>query len=86
MKLIFYILIFILTFKNASACEIVDGNKRIPYKGESLEGLTIEKKSMSELNKQFIELNIIEKSFKGELKTCIYCKDKFITCSSNQNS
>lgn len=65
-----------------AACEVVDGGKKTPFDGKSVAGLSVEKKSLSALNKEFSALNIIEKSFKGEVQTCTSCTDKYITCSN----
>ena len=65
-----------------AACEVVDGGKKTPFDGKSIAGLSVEKKSLSALNKEFPDLNIIEKSFKGEAQTCTSCSDKYITCSN----
>lgn len=65
-----------------AACEVVDGGKKSPFDGKTVGGLSVEKKSLSILNKEFPDLNIIEKSFKGDVQTCTSCTDKYITCSN----
>ena len=63
-------------------CEVKIGEKRIPFNGKDIIGLSIEKKSLSEVNKKFPDLNIIEKTFKGEVQTCTICSDNYVTCKS----
>lgn len=65
-----------------AACEVVDGGKKSPFDGKNVGTLSVEKKSLSTLNKEFPDLNIVEKSFKGEVQTCTTCSDKYITCSN----
>ncbi len=65
-----------------AACEVVEGGKKTPFDGKNIAGMSIEKKSLSTMNKEFPDLNIIEKSFKGEVQTCTNCTDKYITCSN----
>lgn len=65
-----------------AACEVVDSGKKSPFDGKTVGGLSVEKKSLSILNKEFPDLNIIEKSFKGDVQTCTSCTDKYITCSN----
>lgn len=62
------------------ACEIVDGEKRQPFEGKTLERLLIEKKSLTTLNSEFPHLNAIEKTFKGEVQTCSTCSERHIVC------
>lgn len=78
-----FIFVFLaVTSKAYTDCTIVDGDKKMPFDGKDLRGLVIEKKSLIELNKEFPDLNIIEKVFKGELLTCTGCTEKYITCSN----
>lgn len=77
-------LIGILGMMSASVCagcEIVDGGKKIPFDGSSLDHLLIEKRSLTILNKEYPGLNVIEKTFKGEIQTCSNCTDKHVVCS-----
>ncbi len=77
---VFLFLFLTLTSKVYAECTIVDGDRRIPFDGKDLSDLVIEKKSLIELNKEFPDLNVIEKVFKGELQTCTNCTEKYITC------
>jgi hypothetical protein len=65
-----------------AACEVVDGGKKSPFDGKTVGSMSVEKKSLSIMNKEFPDLNIVEKSFKGEVQTCTSCSDKYITCSN----
>jgi hypothetical protein len=65
----------------AATCEIVDGAKRVPFDGKSLESVMIEKKSLTILNAEFPALNVIEKTFKGEIQTCTLCAERHIVCA-----
>jgi hypothetical protein len=80
--LVFTLLTLAFCTNLMAACEVVDGGKKSPFDGKSIAGLSVEKKSLSTLNKEFPDLNIIEKSFKGETQTCTSCSDKYITCSN----
>lgn len=80
--LVFALLALTFSANLMAACEVVDGGKKSPFDGKLTAGLSIEKKSLSALNKEFPDLNIIEKSFKGEAQTCTSCSDKYITCSN----
>jgi hypothetical protein len=83
MKTLIFVLLAMAYCTNLmAACEVVEGGKKTPFDGKSIAGLSIEKKSISTLNKAFPDLNIIEKSFKGEAQTCTSCSDKYITCSN----
>lgn len=83
MKKIFLVLVTIAFSANLmAACEVVDGGKKTPFDGKTVGSMSVEKKSLFTLNKQFPDLNIIEKSFKGEVQTCTTCTDKYITCSN----
>jgi len=78
---IFVFLFAVFLCSNArAACEVIDGTKRRPFDG-SLSGLEIEKKSLTRLNNEFPNLNIIERTFKGELQTCSACTEKYIACT-----
>lgn len=82
MKSLFVALVTVVYCSNLmAACEVVDGGKKTPFDGK-VGGMSVEKKSLSILNKEFPDLNIIEKSFKGEVQTCTSCTDKYITCSN----
>lgn len=81
-KITLLILSVVVTSSLYAACEVVDGGKKTPFDGKGVSGLSVEKKSLSILNKEFPDLNIIEKSFKGEVQTCTTCTDKYITCSN----
>lgn len=65
-----------------AACEVVEGGAKKPFDGKTVGSLSVEKKSLSIMNKEFPDLNIVEKSFKGEVQTCTSCSDKYITCSN----
>ncbi len=83
MKKISLVLVIIAFSSNLmAACEVVDGGKKSPFDGKTVGSLQVEKKSLSTMNKEFPDLNIIEKSFKGEVQTCTSCSDKYITCSN----
>jgi len=83
MKKIALVLVIIAFSSNLmAACEVVDGGKKTPFDGKDVGSLQVEKKSLSTMNKEFPDLNIIEKSFKGEVQTCTSCSDKYITCSN----
>lgn len=81
-KIIIALVALTFAFQLMAACEVVDGGKKSPFDGKNVAGLSVEKKSLSTLNKEFPDLNIIEKSFKGEVQTCTSCSDKYITCSN----
>jgi hypothetical protein len=81
-KILFGLTIATFGLNIFAACEVVDGGKKTPFNGKDVGGMSIEKKSLSVLNKEFPDLNIIEKSFKGEVQTCTSCTDKYITCSN----
>lgn len=80
--LVFALVLIAFSTQTMAGCEVVEGGKKTPFDGKSVSGLSIEKKSLSTLNKEFPDLNIIEKSFKGEAQTCTSCSDKYITCSN----
>lgn len=83
MKIILYTVIIATVSSNVmAACEVVEGGKKTPFDGKNIGSLSVEKKSLSTFNKEFPDLNIIEKSFKGEVQTCTTCSDKYITCSN----
>jgi hypothetical protein len=66
------------------SCEIVSpSGEKHPFDGKSLLGLQVEKKSLTTLSKAYPELNVIEKTFKGEVQTCANCSDKYITCTKD---
>lgn len=81
MKTIFALSLFCLSLQSFGACEMVDGSAKKPFDG-NLDGASVEKKSLSALNKEFPALNIVEKSFKGEVQTCSSCSGKYVTCSN----
>jgi hypothetical protein len=81
MKTVFIFLMVVISGGASAACEIVDGVKRIPFDGKTLDSLVIEKKSLIILNRQFPNLNVIETMFKGQLQTCTSCTEKYITCT-----
>lgn len=72
---------FLVSMNILAKCEVVDAGKKTPFDGKSIGTLSVEKKSLAILNKEFPDLNIIEKSFKGEVQTCTLCSEKYITCS-----
>lgn len=83
MKIILYTMIIATACsKLMAACEVVEGGKKTAFDGKNIASLSVEKKSLSTLNKEFPDLNIIEKSFKGDVPTCTTCSDKYITCSN----
>jgi hypothetical protein len=81
MKKILALGMFALSLNSFAACELVDGSAKKPFDGD-LSGASVEKKSLSALHKEFPALNIVEKSFKGEVQTCTSCSGKFVTCSN----
>jgi hypothetical protein len=81
-KIFFGLLVLAFSANLMAACEVVDGGKKTPFDGTTIGGMSIEKKSLSIMNKEFPALNIVEKSFKGEVPTCTSCTDKYITCSN----
>jgi hypothetical protein len=62
-------------------CEVVDGDKKLPFDGTSLNGLLVEKKSLVLMNALFPHLNVIERIFKGEILTCTNCSERYVRCS-----
>lgn len=81
-KIILALMTMIVCSNLMAACEVVNGGAKSPFDGKNIGSLMVEKKSLSTLNKEFPDLNIIEKSFKGEVQTCTSCSDKYITCSN----
>lgn len=81
-KMIIAMVSMLLATNIMAACEVVNGGAKTPFDGKTLTGLSVEKKSLSAMNKEFPDLNIIEKSFKGEVQTCSTCSDKYITCKN----
>lgn len=82
MKSLVVIFSILFSISAMAACEVVDGGKKTPFDGKYVGNLSVEKKSLSILNKEFPDLKVIEKSFKGEVLTCTSCSDKYITCSN----
>ncbi len=66
-------------------CEVIDGNTRTPFDGKTLSGLSIEKKSLSTLNREYPQLNALEKAFTGEVQTCTNCSEKYISCKIDKD-
>lgn len=64
-----------------AGCEIVDGDKKTPFDGRSLGQIPVEKKSLIPLNTEFPNLNVIEKTFKGEIQTCTNCAERHVACT-----
>jgi hypothetical protein len=64
-----------------AGCEVVDGDKKTPFDGSSLNHALVEKKSLVALNALFPNLNVIERTFKGEILTCTDCTERHITCT-----
>lgn len=81
-KMIIGMVSMLLATNIMAACEVVNGGAKAPFDGKTIAGLSVEKKSLSAMNKEFPDLNIIEKSFKGEVQTCTTCSDKYITCKN----
>jgi hypothetical protein len=81
-KILFIVATIALSANLMAGCEVVDGGKKSPFDGKTVGGNSVEKKSLSEINKQFPDLNVIEKAFKGEVQTCTACSDKYITCAN----
>jgi hypothetical protein len=77
---LFTIAILTISSHAYAACEVVDGGNKKPFDG-NLSGLTVEKKSLSLLNKEYPSLNVVEKTFKGEVQTCSSCSEKYVTCN-----
>jgi predicted small secreted protein len=73
---------FSLSASNAFAgCEKTKGGAKSEFSGDSLDGLSVDKKAMATLNKKFPGLSITEKVFSGTIQTCTDCKDNFVTCN-----
>jgi hypothetical protein len=66
-----------------AACQVVEGAKRAPFDGKSLDRISVEKKSLTLLNEEYPNLNAIEMTFKGELQTCTSCTEKHIECKAD---
>ncbi len=68
----------------AGDCQKVTGggSKKEAFDGKSLEGLSVEKKSLAALNSKYSELNVTEKVFTGAIQTCSgsSCTDNYVTC------
>ncbi len=64
-----------------AGCEKVKGGQKSEFTGDSLDGLSVDKKAMATLNKKFPGLGITEKVFTGGIQTCTDCKDNYVTCS-----
>lgn len=77
MKKILALGMLTLSLNSFAACELVDGAAKKPFDG-NLNGATVEKKSLSSIHKEFPALNIVEKSFKGEVQTCTNCSGKYV--------
>jgi hypothetical protein len=82
MKILVIIILIVLSFSLNAACTLIDGANKTPFDGKLAQGIAVEKKSLSIMQKEFPELGIIEKSFKGEVQACVNCTDKYITCSN----
>ena len=63
-----------------ASCDVVDGATKVPFAGKSLSQLLVEKRSLTLLNKAFPDLNVIERTFKGEIRTCSICSEKYVLC------
>ncbi len=78
------IAVFSLSAAYAGDCQKVTGggSKKEPFDGKSLEGLSVEKKSLAALNSKYAELNVTEKVFTGSIQTCTGsgCADNYVTC------
>jgi hypothetical protein len=75
------LVVFGAMMSGASAhCEIVDGAKKVPFAGKSLDGLAVEKRSLVRLNKAFPHLNVVERTYKGEVQTCSNCDGRYVIC------
>jgi hypothetical protein len=77
----FFTIFILFSAKATSACVVVTNGTKVPFDGRSVEGLQVEKKSMVLLNKEFPSLNVVEKTFKGEVQTCSLCTDKYVLCN-----
>lgn len=62
-------------------CEKTKGGVKSEFTGDSMDGLSVDKKAMATLNKKFPSLTITENVFAGTIQTCTDCKDNFVTCS-----
>lgn len=82
MKKILLVLV-IVTFSSSllATCEVVSGGNKTPFNGKDIGSNSVEKKSLAIINKDYPDLNIIEKSFKGEVQTCSSCSDNYIICT-----
>jgi len=81
---VIYLFLFLSIAASASTyagCDVVDAGKRTPFDGKSLHGLFVEKKSLIELNDEYPDLNVIERTFKGEVQTCTDCTERHVVCS-----
>ena len=62
-------------------CQKIKGGVKSKFEGDSIEGLSIERKSITALNKAYPNLTITEKIFTGNIQSCTDCKDNYVTCS-----
>ena len=77
---VFALILGLSSITAGAVCEIVDGKKRLPFDGKSLDRILIDKRSLTTLNLEFPHLNAIERTFTGELQTCSVCIEKHIVC------
>jgi hypothetical protein len=67
----------------STKCSKVQGDKKTEYIGTPLDGLQVEKYSLSALEERFPSLRITEKVFTGALLTCTDCRDNYVICGED---
>ncbi len=76
----FLILLMFSASAYSQSCVVVKGGKESSFDGKSVDGLSIEKKSLNNLNKAFPALSVQEKVFSGSIQTCLNCDDNYVKC------
>lgn len=78
MKFIIFLMFSVNAF--SQTCIVVKDGKEQSFDGKSVDGLTIEKKSLNNLNKVFPALSVQEKVFSGAVQTCLNCDNNYVKC------
>ena len=68
MKKILLIATVIYSSTLFATCEVVDGGKKTPFDGKNVGGMSVEKKSLSILNKEFPDLNKFNSKLKRKIR------------------